>query len=195
MLRPKVILVGSSGERSVLWAGKYGTLHCVVSSLAWNIGSFSVCCSHLNEALYGPLTNSRKLRWNIYCEWAFTERAREKTLFTKKPEWERNKPNEWLSEKGHQGHTYNLKKRFVLLLTEVLISGKSRLVNRSLVSYNKQGKPEGKRQLGIFYVLLTVHLDAVLVMTNLMHSFLMYLFYVSTCFEQQVLIIRRSKLY
>jgi hypothetical protein len=33
------------------------------------------------------------------------------------------------------------------------------------------------------------------VMTNLMHSFLMYLFYASTCFEQQVLIIRRSKLY
>jgi hypothetical protein len=33
------------------------------------------------------------------------------------------------------------------------------------------------------------------VMTNLMHSFLMYLFYASTCFEQQVLIIRRAKLY
>jgi hypothetical protein len=28
-----------------------------------------------------------------------------------------------------------------------------------------------------------------------MHSFLMYLFYASTCFEQQVLIIRRSRLY
>jgi hypothetical protein len=33
------------------------------------------------------------------------------------------------------------------------------------------------------------------VMTNLMHSFLMYLFYASTRFEQQVLIIRRAKLY
>jgi hypothetical protein len=33
------------------------------------------------------------------------------------------------------------------------------------------------------------------VMTNLLHSFLMYLFYASTCFEQQVLIIRRAKLY
>jgi hypothetical protein len=33
------------------------------------------------------------------------------------------------------------------------------------------------------------------VMTNLMHSFLMYLFYASTCFKQQVLIIRRAKLY
>jgi hypothetical protein len=33
------------------------------------------------------------------------------------------------------------------------------------------------------------------VMTNLMHSFLMYLFYASACFEQQVLIIRKSKLY
>jgi hypothetical protein len=33
------------------------------------------------------------------------------------------------------------------------------------------------------------------VMTNLMHSFLMYLFYASACFEQQVLIIRRAKLY
>jgi hypothetical protein len=33
------------------------------------------------------------------------------------------------------------------------------------------------------------------VMTNLMHSFLMYLFYASTCFEQQVLVIRRVKLY
>jgi hypothetical protein len=30
---------------------------------------------------------------------------------------------------------------------------------------------------------------------NLMHSFLMYLFYTSTCFEQQVLTIRSSKLY
>jgi hypothetical protein len=46
-----------------------------------------------------------------------------------------------------------------------------------------------------FYILLTVHLDAILVMNNLMHSFLRYLFYASTCFEQQVLIIRRAKLY
>jgi hypothetical protein len=30
---------------------------------------------------------------------------------------------------------------------------------------------------------------------QLEHSFLVYLFYTSTCFEQQVLIIRRSKLY
>jgi hypothetical protein len=30
-------------------------------------------------------------------------------------------------------------------------------------------------------------------MTNLMHPFLMYLFYASTCFEQQVLIIRRAR--
>jgi hypothetical protein len=32
-------------------------------------------------------------------------------------------------------------------------------------------------------------------MTSLTHSFLMYLFHASTCFEQQVLIIRRAKLY
>jgi hypothetical protein len=32
-------------------------------------------------------------------------------------------------------------------------------------------------------------------MTNLTDSFLMYLFPASTCFEQQVLIIRRAKLY
>jgi hypothetical protein len=32
-------------------------------------------------------------------------------------------------------------------------------------------------------------------MANLTHSFLMYLFHASTCFEQQVLIIRRAKLY
>jgi hypothetical protein len=31
-------------------------------------------------------------------------------------------------------------------------------------------------------------------MTNLMHYFLMYLFHASTCFEQQVLIIRRANL-
>jgi hypothetical protein len=29
-------------------------------------------------------------------------------------------------------------------------------------------------------------------MTNLTHSFLMYLFHASTCFEQQVIIIRRT---
>jgi hypothetical protein len=32
-------------------------------------------------------------------------------------------------------------------------------------------------------------------MTNLTHSFLMYLFHASTCLEQQVLIIRRAKFY
>jgi hypothetical protein len=32
-------------------------------------------------------------------------------------------------------------------------------------------------------------------MTNLTHSFLTYLFHASTCFEQQVLVIRRAKLY
>jgi hypothetical protein len=32
-------------------------------------------------------------------------------------------------------------------------------------------------------------------MTNMTHSFLMYLFHASTCIEQQVLIIRRAKLY
>jgi hypothetical protein len=32
-------------------------------------------------------------------------------------------------------------------------------------------------------------------MTNLTHSFSMYLFHASTCFEQQVLIIRRVNLY
>jgi hypothetical protein len=32
-------------------------------------------------------------------------------------------------------------------------------------------------------------------MTNLTHSFLMYLFHASTCFEQQVLIIKGAKLY
>jgi hypothetical protein len=32
-------------------------------------------------------------------------------------------------------------------------------------------------------------------MTNLTHSFSMYLFHASTCFEQQVLIIRRTNLY
>jgi hypothetical protein len=32
-------------------------------------------------------------------------------------------------------------------------------------------------------------------MTNLTHSFLMYLFHASTCFEQQVIIIRRAKFY
>jgi hypothetical protein len=31
-------------------------------------------------------------------------------------------------------------------------------------------------------------------MTNLTHTFLMYLFHASTCFKQQVLIIRRTNL-
>jgi hypothetical protein len=46
-----------------------------------------------------------------------------------------------------------------------------------------------------FYILLTVHLDVILVNDQLEALFLMYLFHGSTCFEQQVLIIRRSKLY
>jgi hypothetical protein len=47
-----------------------------------------------------------------------------------------------------------------------------------------------------FYILLTVHLDVILVNDQLdALCFLMYLFHASTCFEQQVLIIRRAKLY
>jgi hypothetical protein len=53
------------------------------------------------------------------------------------------------------------------------------------------------RMLGELYVLLTVHLDAILGSDQLDALFLnvFILFYASTCFEQQVLIIRRSKLY
>jgi hypothetical protein len=49
----------------------------------------------------------------------------------------------------------------------------------------------------LFYVLLTVHLDAILGNDQLDALFLnvFILFYACTCFEQQVLIIRRAKLY
>jgi hypothetical protein len=46
-----------------------------------------------------------------------------------------------------------------------------------------------------FYVLLTVHLDAILGNDQLDALFLNVFIYASTCFEQRVLIIRRSKLY
>jgi hypothetical protein len=45
-----------------------------------------------------------------------------------------------------------------------------------------------------FYILLTVHLDVILVNDQLDALFSMYLFHASTCFEQKVLIIRRIKL-
>jgi hypothetical protein len=45
-----------------------------------------------------------------------------------------------------------------------------------------------------FYILLTVHLDAILVNDQLDALFSVYLFQASTCFEQKVLIIRRIKL-
>jgi hypothetical protein len=46
-----------------------------------------------------------------------------------------------------------------------------------------------------FYILLTVqHLDVILVNDQLYALFSMYLFHASTCFEQQVLIIRRTNL-
>jgi hypothetical protein len=48
----------------------------------------------------------------------------------------------------------------------------------------------------IFYILLTVHLDAILGNEQLDALFLnAFISYASTCFEQQVLIIRRTKLY
>jgi hypothetical protein len=46
-----------------------------------------------------------------------------------------------------------------------------------------------------FYILLTVHLDAILDNDQLDALFLNVFIYASTCFEQQVLIIRRAKLY
>jgi hypothetical protein len=46
-----------------------------------------------------------------------------------------------------------------------------------------------------FYVLLTVHLDAILGNDQLDPLFLNVFIYASTCFELQVLIIRRAKLY
>ena len=47
----------------------------------------------------------------------------------------------------------------------------------------------------IFYILLTVHLEVILDNNQLNALFLNVLFHASTCFEQQVLIIRRTKLY
>jgi hypothetical protein len=46
-----------------------------------------------------------------------------------------------------------------------------------------------------FYILLTVHLDAILDNDQLDALYLNVFIYTSTCFEQQVLIIRRAKLY
>jgi hypothetical protein len=46
-----------------------------------------------------------------------------------------------------------------------------------------------------FYILLTVHLDAILGNDQLDALFLNAFIYASTCFEQQVLIIRGAKLY
>jgi hypothetical protein len=51
------------------------------------------------------------------------------------------------------------------------------------------------RLQGELYILLTVHLDSVLVNDQLDALFLNVFMYASTCFEQQVLIIRRAKLY
>jgi hypothetical protein len=45
-----------------------------------------------------------------------------------------------------------------------------------------------------FYILLSVHLDVILVNDQLDALFSVYLLHASTCFEQQVLIIRRIKL-
>jgi hypothetical protein len=46
----------------------------------------------------------------------------------------------------------------------------------------------------LFYILLTVHLDAILGNDQLDALFLNVFIYASTCFEQQVFIIRRAKL-
>jgi hypothetical protein len=46
-----------------------------------------------------------------------------------------------------------------------------------------------------FYILLTVHLDVILVNDQLDALFFSILFHAFTCFEQQVLIIRRTNLY
>jgi hypothetical protein len=45
-----------------------------------------------------------------------------------------------------------------------------------------------------FYILLTVHLDAIMGNDQLDALFLNLFIYASTCFEQQVLIIGRAKL-
>jgi hypothetical protein len=50
-------------------------------------------------------------------------------------------------------------------------------------------------KLAIFYILLTVHLDVILVNNQPDTLFLMCLFHAPKCFEQQVLIIRRAKFY
>jgi hypothetical protein len=47
----------------------------------------------------------------------------------------------------------------------------------------------------IFYISLNLHLDVILDNDQLDALFLMYLFHATTCFEQQVLIIRRAKLH
>jgi hypothetical protein len=52
----------------------------------------------------------------------------------------------------------------------------------------------GERNRQEFYILLTVHLDVILVNDQLYTLFSMYLFHASTRFEQQVLIIRGIKL-
>jgi hypothetical protein len=51
-----------------------------------------------------------------------------------------------------------------------------------------------KRGIQNFRILLTVHLDVILVNDQFDAVFSMYVFHASTCFEQQVLIIRRIKL-
>jgi hypothetical protein len=55
-------------------------------------------------------------------------------------------------------------------------------------------KYTSKQHAQIFYILLTEHLDVILVNYQPDALFSMCLFDASTCFEQQVLIIRRIKL-
>jgi hypothetical protein len=55
-------------------------------------------------------------------------------------------------------------------------------------------EPTVKKYIMPFYILLTVHLDVILVNDQLDALFSMCLFHASTRFEQQVLIIRRIKL-
>jgi hypothetical protein len=54
--------------------------------------------------------------------------------------------------------------------------------------------PDASNPTVVFYILLTVHLNVILVNDQLDVLFSVYLFHASTCFEQQVLIIRRIKL-
>jgi hypothetical protein len=70
----------------------------------------------------------------------------------------------------------------------IIISGKSIISNRSTM-YSR------KVSIAVFYILLTVRLDAILGNDQLDAVFLNVFIYASTRFEQQVLIIRRSKLY